>query len=598
MAMTERDTTRKPVIAPASPLIHRREEECAECWGCARHCPSRAIRVVDGHSEIIEERCVKCGLCVTECGNAALAVRDDLTSVRALLATPRPVVALVASEYIAALHPLTPDEIEQRINAAGFAALETTVLGEELVAAAYETLIAAGPETPRLRSTCPVAVDWVRRFYPDLTPMLAPIVPPYVAQARLIRSLYPADTAIVYVSPCWARKDEAFSEDVLGEIDASIGFDELRRLLDEFPQPEPGTAAPSRPRATKQLSVTDGFPRRSLVERDLTTCDVVVTRGLEELDLLLSAISRGETSPAVVDMLNCEGCIDGPCVNPEMSVYVKRAIDAAERKRQSPPLIDSRAFLAALPAVELARSFRAQPASILAPTDEEVDAVLAAGEFASRDEALDCGACGYRTCVAHAVAIWEGSSSWEMCFPLQKRRFAREREMLAEAAVIDTLTGLINRRGFDRRLAEEVSRAQRYGTQLSLVMIDLDGFKEINDEHGHATGDALLRAVGVLLNSELRTADVAVRFGGDEFALMLPNTPKTDAWAVAEKVRASVGQLRVYAEGGSSVVTTASMGIASMTDRIERPSELLSAADQALYQAKRAGRNRVELSAG
>ncbi len=185
-----------------------------------------------------------------------------------------------------------------------------------------------------------------------------------------------------------------------------------------------------------------------------------------------------------------------------------------------------------------------------------------------------------------------------MCFPLQKRRLEREREQLVEAAVIDTLTGLTNRRGFDRRLAEEVARARRYDTPLSLVMMDLDSFKDINDKYGHATGDALLRAVGVLLNAELRTADVAVRFGGDEFALILPNTPKTDAWAVAEKIRTSIAQLGIYAEDGTCVRTSSSMGIAAVSERILHPADLMDTADKALYRAKRAGRNRVELSAG
>jgi diguanylate cyclase (GGDEF)-like protein len=594
-----RELSRVETATPPFPLIAHRDDRCTECWGCVRHCPARAIRVVDGHSEVIEERCVKCGQCVTECGQAAHDVRDDLPRVRSLLASGRPVVALVASEYIAALHPLGPDEIERRLAAVGFSAFETTVLGEELVAAGYEQLHeerAAG--MPQLRSTCPVVVDWVRRFYPSLTGALAPLVPPYVAQARLVRELYPDDTAIVYVSPCWARKDEIFEAGIVGEIDVAIGFDELKLLLTDVTEEPAEESAGGRPRAVKQLSVTDGFPRRLLVERDLTDGEVVVVRGLDDLDRLLEAVMRGETAPAVVDMLNCEGCIDGPCVNRDLSVFVKRGVDAAERKRQPPPVVDGRAFLSALPSVDLRRTFVPTPAPVRRASDAEIDGVLLAGEFASRDETIDCGACGYRTCVAHALSIWEGNSSWEMCFPLQRKRFTREREQLAEAAAVDNLTGLMNRRAFDRRLAEEVARSQRYGSPLSLLMMDLDGFKQVNDSFGHSSGDALLRAVGVLLGSELRTADVAVRFGGDEFALILPSTLKTDAWAVAEKIRNSIGQLCVHTESGHTLHTTASIGIASVSERLAHPNDVLDAADKALYRAKRAGRNRVELAAG
>jgi len=174
-------------------------------------------------------------------------------------------------------------------------------------------------------------------------------------------------------------------------------------------------------------------------------------------------------------------------------VFAKRNIDLSERERQAPPAIDSRTFLSAIPAVPLKRTFQAEPAIAREPSDEEIDLILKAGEFESRSEVVDCGACGYDTCVEHAAAICLGNSSWEMCFPLAKKKLVRERERYAQQAVTDELTGLHNRRAFDARLAEEVARAGRYHTPLSLAMLDLDGFKEVNDSYGHNAGDALLR---------------------------------------------------------------------------------------------------------
>jgi diguanylate cyclase (GGDEF)-like protein len=520
--------------------------------------------------------------------------------VRKLLSSGRSVVVMVASEYVAALYPLTPDEVETRVTALGFSALETTVLGEELVATTYDQWHSrSGSYLPQLRSTCPVVVDWIRKFHPQLTEALAPIVPPYVAHARLMRELYPEGTAIVYVSPCWSRKDEIFQADIAGDIDVAIGFDELKRLLDEAPESLDGDQTPQgRPRAIKQLSGTDGFPRRILAEHSLIDGEVAVARGFDEVERLLTAIIRGETAPSVVDMLTCEGCIDGPAVNRDLSVFVKRAIDSGERRSQAPAVIDSQTLLAALPSVPLNRRFRPQPVSVATPTEKELQEVLALGEFEGEEDFLDCGACGYRTCLDHAVAVWADMSSWEVCFPLQKRRLIREREQFAKAAVSDGLTGLMNRREFDRRLAEEIARASRYSTPLSLVMMDIDRFKDINDTRGHASGDAVLRAVGVLLRSELRAADAAARFGGDEFALILPNTAKTDAWAVAEKLRSSFEILTVTVDDDESISATVSLGVASLSERVCHPVDLLEAADRALYKAKRTGRDRVELAPG
>ena len=154
--------------------------------------------------------------------------------------------------------------------------------------------------------------------------------------------------------------------------------------------------------------------------------------GLTEIDRLLTAIERGETAPNVVDMLNCEGCTDGPAVNTELSVFVKRNVIAAENARLPPPAVDSRTLLSALPAIELRRSFKPAPVLSRVPSAEEIDAVLAEGEFYSRAEVLDCGACGHPTCVAHAAAVCLGDSSWDLCFPLQRKLLVRERAEMAD----------------------------------------------------------------------------------------------------------------------------------------------------------------------
>ena len=587
------------------PLILSVPGRCLECWSCVRYCPANAIRIADGCTQVIEEKCVACGLCVSECGNCGHAVRDDTGRVRELLSSGRPVVCVLATEFVAALHPMPTGEIESAVESLGFYSVESTLLGEELVAMAYERQHSREGGLPVLRSTCPVTTSWVRRFHPKLTQALAPIVPPYVAQARLIKSLYPEGTAVVYVSPCYARKDEFLDPELGGAVDAVIDFIELKGMMTGA-NPLPGATGAQvcgvrRPAPIKELSLTDGYPRATLESRNLTSSDVVVVRGLRALERLLVAIEAGEAAPAIVDMLNCEGCVDGPAVNPGLSVFAKRNIDAAEREGRGRSTVSSRALLRYLPAVDVVRAHSADPVHLPEPTDEQIDVILSEGEFDGRSETPDCGACGYETCVEHAVAIFQGNSTWDMCFPLQRKKLLRHAKALEESATLDPLTSLWNRRVFAERLEDEMARHARYGHKVSLMMMDIDAFKDVNDRLGHLAGDRVLTAVSDLLRESLRTTDIASRYGGDEFALILPSVGKTEAFAAAEKLRTLVESmaLRVHRDGHTEdVAVRVSIGVASAGTAANDPIGLIEAADRALYEAKEAGRNQVRLAAG
>ena len=165
----------------------------------------------------------------------------------------------------------------------------------------------------------------------------------------------------------------------------------------------------------------------------------------------------------------------------------------------------------------------------------------------------------------------------------------------AHAAAVDPLTGLFNRRHFLIRLDEEVERAKRQGSPLTVMMLDVDNFKQLNDRHGHLMGDAVLRSVGDVLRRSIRLFDVCARQGGDEFAILMPGTGPASSRQIAERIREGVEDARPV--GGSSsgdLRLSTSIGIATFID--DTSEDLLDRADQALYAAKREGKNRIRIA--
>jgi len=178
------------------------------------------------------------------------------------------------------------------------------------------------------------------------------------------------------------------------------------------------------------------------------------------------------------------------------------------------------------------------------------------------------------------------------------RRFMMHGQLLAQSR-IDTKTGLLNASTWEREATAEIARAVRTGIPLALALVDIDHFKSVNDTHGHLVGDKALRAVTDALRSQLRGYDLAGRFGGEEFAILLPHARETDALNVAERLRVHIASLSIPIrdndESGPYVKVTISVGVAALDSASRELNDMLAAADAALYHAKETGRNKTHV---
>lgn len=162
-----------------------------------------------------------------------------------------------------------------------------------------------------------------------------------------------------------------------------------------------------------------------------------------------------------------------------------------------------------------------------------------------------------------------------------------------EAQCRDVLTGLYNRREFDHRLTEEFNRGKRYGRMFSMLMFDVDNFGAVNGNHGHITGDRVLRGVADIIRTTTRSPDLVARYGGEEFTVILAETGRAGACAAAQRILAAISGHTFGVERGQALTVTVSIGVAGMPDDADSSESLAAAADCALQEAKRAGRNCV-----
>ncbi len=167
-------------------------------------------------------------------------------------------------------------------------------------------------------------------------------------------------------------------------------------------------------------------------------------------------------------------------------------------------------------------------------------------------------------------------------------------EQIVQDSVKDRLTGLNNRAYFDQVFEQQLSLAQRYHTDLSLLFLDLDNFKDINDRYGHQTGDYVLQSVASMIEKEKRDSDIAIRYGGEEFILLMPHTGSINGLILAERIRKSIA-CTVINHNNNTISMTISGGLASYPADGDISSDILAVADQALYQAKGAGKNLISI---
>jgi diguanylate cyclase (GGDEF)-like protein len=549
---------------------------CVACLACVRVCPTAAIAVDGATVRVVDEACIRCGQCFPACPHEAVKVSGEIGKALAVAANGGGVLIL-APEAVAHFYPATPEQVVNACYAAGFRAVYRGIVGDELVAAAYLRLWGTETWGTMIRSTDPAVVETIRTTYPELVPYLAPVAIPAVAEARYLRATHGAGTPIVYAG--LAPPIDAI------ELEAAVTFEDLGlifglRGVQVLKQDSYFARIPEERR--RHLSTAGGLPLGLLDELQASGHRFHKVRGLEAIKGLAHAVIVKRLDLGFVDLLSYEGALDHPLSGPPEELFWRRLLVSSTEPPRSPtPVIDEGIVMS----VGATFDIKHRPAQ---PDAETVAALLESVGTGPNGKAWDCGACGFATCRRFAEAAALGRATLRQCGPYQERRA----EEAAEEAATDALTALATVRVLRDRLAYEVERSKRSAEGFAVLFIDLDRFKEVNDRHGHEAGNEVLRGVASEIRGAVRASDLAARYGGDEFVVLLTRTDLAGASRVAEALRAGiegVGRRLGYPVG----FVTASIGLAEFDPGKPDSGDLLVTADRALYAAKSKGRNIV-----
>jgi iron only hydrogenase large subunit-like protein/nitrogen-specific signal transduction histidine kinase len=404
------------------PLVTTIKERCRVCYTCVRECPAKAIRISTGQAEVIPERCIGCGNCVRVCSQHAKQVLSESEAVRVLLADGGPVAALVAPSFPAEFTDCDERQLVGMLRAMGFEFVNEVAFGADLVADRYARLMASG-DRRYIATTCPGVIGYVEKYFPDLVGSLAPIVSPMVATARALREIHGPALRTVFIGPCIAKKGEAASRRLGGEVSAALTFTELREML-AAQGLTPDAAAPSDfdpPHGGRGalLPVARGLFQAAGIHEDLVDGQVVAAEGRTNFVDALGEFDTGALDARLLEVLCCHGCIMGAGMSTTLPQFARRS-KISRHVQQRMAQVDEVAWQADVDRfkdLDLSRTFGPNDQRVAVPMPDEMAEIMARmGKFKAEDE-LNCGACGYETCHAHAVAIAKGLAESEMCLP-------------------------------------------------------------------------------------------------------------------------------------------------------------------------------------
>jgi len=410
--------------------------ECHDCYKCIRKCPVKSIKMEKGQASILFDRCIYCGRCVKSCPSHAKQYRNDVEKVKLLLTDGREAVVSLAPSFVSEFTDWKKEELIAALKKLGFAAVSETALGADFLSAriahdltSYTEKRTSDKPPLMISSACPVIVEYIKLYNPNLAPYISPHASPLLTHARFLRSHYGTKIAVVFIGPCIAKKHEA---DLYGaEIDAAITFGELREWLQKeritpqtisFSSSSPADCAFEPRRSAKgaffpieggEVTAFSAYITEAAFAEKGTQIHTLTASGFHAVGDLLEGFDPAVLdAPLFLELLACPGgCLNGPGMSGSVQGVV-RHVRLRDYARTADNALDG-STLSLSPQIDA--SYPLAPLPALVHTEKEItEALLRVGKYSLADR-LNCASCGYDTCRDFAAALLDGRAEKSMC---------------------------------------------------------------------------------------------------------------------------------------------------------------------------------------